>query len=124
MPIPPPPSLRRPPHSRSSRLPVRLIEPSPYSDVMDACTALAESIDRLAERGYSSRRFLTELGHAAGVRRGPLWLTDAASCGRNRLRGRGFHRTLDDHTDGQARHFAGTVAVAARLGGGITRWLT
>ena len=91
---------------------------------MDACTALAESIDRLAQRGYSSRRFLTELGRAAGVRRGPLWLTDAASGGRNRLRGRGFHRALDDHTDGQARHFAGTVAVAARLGGRVTRWLT
>ena len=90
---------------------------------MDACTALAESIDRLAERGYSSRRFLKELGRAAGVRRGPLWLTDAASGGRNRLRGRGFHPTLDDDTDGQARHFAGTVAVATRLGGGFTRWL-
>ncbi|WP_136706162.1 hypothetical protein [Agromyces sp. H66] len=90
---------------------------------MDACTALAESIDRLAERGYSSRRFLKELGRAAGVRRGPLWLTDAASGGRNRLRGRGFHPTLDDDTEGQARHFAGTVAVAARLGGTITRWL-
>jgi len=91
---------------------------------MDACTALAESIDRLADRGYSSRRFLKELGRAAGVRRGPLWLTDAASGGRNRLRGRGFHPAIDDDTDGQARHFAGTVAVAARLGGGITRWLT
>lgn len=91
---------------------------------MDACTALAESIDRLAERGYSSRRFLKELGRAAGVRRGPLWLTDAASGGRNRLRGRGFHPTVDDDTDGQARHFAGTVAVAVRLGGAITRWLT
>lgn len=90
---------------------------------MDACTALAESIDRLAERGYSSGRFLRELGRAAGVRRGPMWLTDAASGGRNRLRGRGFHPALDDDTDGQARHFAGTVAVAARLGGGITRWL-
>lgn len=91
---------------------------------MDACTALADSIDRLAERGYSSRRFLTELGRAAGVRRGPLWLTDAASGGRDRLRGRGFHPTMDDDSDGQARHFAGTVAVAARLGGAITRWLT
>jgi hypothetical protein len=91
---------------------------------MDACTALAESIDRLAERGHSSRRFLKELGRAAGVRRGPLWLVDAASGGRNRIRGRGFHATLDDDSDGQVRHFAGTVAVAARLGGGITRWLT
>jgi hypothetical protein len=91
---------------------------------MDACTALVESIERLAERGYSNRRFLRELGRAAGVRRGPLWLFDAASGGRNRIRGRGFHPAVDDDTDGQVRHFAGTVAVAARVGGTITRWLT
>jgi hypothetical protein len=91
---------------------------------MDACARLAESIDRLAGRGHSSGRFLRELGRAAGVRRGPLWLTDAATGGRNRIRGRGFHPAVDDDTDGQARHFAGTVAVAARLGGPITRWLT
>ena len=59
-----------------------------------------------------------------GVRRGPLWLTDAASGGSNRLRGRGFRAAVDDATDGQARHFAGTVAVAARLGGRVTRWLS
>ncbi|MGR0220061.1 hypothetical protein [Agromyces sp. ZXT2-6] len=91
---------------------------------MDACAALAESIDRLAERGHPNGRFLKELGRAAGVRRGPLWLTDAATGGRNRIRGRGFHPAVDDDTEGQARHFAGTVAVAARLGGPITRWLT
>ena len=91
---------------------------------MDACAALAESIDNLAARGYSDRRFLTELGRAAGVRRGPLWLTDAASGGSDRVRGRGFHPDLDDDTDGQVRHFAGTVAVAARIGGWLTRWLT
>jgi len=91
---------------------------------MDACAALAESIDRLAARGYSSRRFLKELGRVAGVRRGPIWLFDAASGGRDRLRGRGFRRAVDDDTDGQARHFAGTVAVATRLGGSLTQWLT
>jgi hypothetical protein len=91
---------------------------------MDACTALAESIERLAERGHSSGRFLRELGHAGGVRRGLPWLWDAASGGRNRLRGRGFRAKVDDDTDGQARHFAGTVAVAARLGARVTRWLT
>lgn len=91
---------------------------------MDGCAALAESIDRLAALEYTYRRFLRELGRAAGVRRGPLWLIDAASGGRNRLRGRGFHPAVDDDSDGQARHFAGTVAVAARLGGPITRWLT
>ena len=91
---------------------------------MDACAALAESIDRLAERGHSNRRFLKELGRVGGVRRGPLWLTDAASGGRNRLRGRGFRAQVDDATDGQARHFAGTVAVATRVGGRMTRWLS
>jgi hypothetical protein len=91
---------------------------------MDACAALAESIDRLAERGHSNRRFLKELGRLGGVRRGPLWLTDAASGGSNRLRGRGFRPPVDDATDGQARHFAGTVAVATRVGGRMTRWLS
>jgi hypothetical protein len=91
---------------------------------MDACAALAESIARLAERGHSNRRFLKELGRAAGVRRGPLWLTDAATGGSNRLRGRGFRAAVDDATEGQARHFAGTVAVAARFGGRLTRWLS
>lgn len=91
---------------------------------MDACAALAESIARLAERRHSNSRFLKELGRAAGVRRGPLWLADAAGGGRNRLRGRGFRAAVDDATDGQARHFAGTVAVTARIGGRLTRWLT
>lgn len=91
---------------------------------MDACSALADAIERLAAEGYPNRRFLKELGRAGGVRRGPLWLTDAASGGSNRLRGRGFTPRLDDATDGQARHFAGTVAVAARIGTRLTRWLT
>lgn len=91
---------------------------------MNACAALADATSRLAARGYSDRRFLREIGRIGGVRRGPLWLTDAASGGSNRLRGRGFRAALDDDTDGQARHFAGTVAVAARVGGGAARWLT
>ncbi|MUN08063.1 hypothetical protein GLX25_13165 [Agromyces luteolus] len=91
---------------------------------VDACAALADSIEQLARRGYADRRFLKELGRAAGVGRGPRWMLDAASGGRNRLRGRGFRRHVDDRTDGQARHFAGTVAVAARIGGPLTRWLT
>ena len=95
-----------------------------YSEGMDACAALADSIDRLARRGYSNRRFLTELGRVGGVRRGPLWVMDAAGGGRNRLPGGGFRSAVDDATEGQARHFAGTVAVAARIGGRLTRWLT
>lgn len=91
---------------------------------MNACAALAAAIGRLAEQGYSDGRFLREIGRIGGVRRGPLWLTDAASGGSNRLRGRGFRSALDDDTDGQARHFAGTVAVAARIGGRLARWMT
>ncbi|WP_344376273.1 hypothetical protein [Agromyces tropicus] len=91
---------------------------------MDACAALADSIDSLAGLGYPDGRFLKELGRVAGVRRGPFWVTDAATGGRNRIRGRGFRPEVDDDTAGQARHFAGTVAVAARVGGRITRWLT
>lgn len=95
-----------------------------YRGGMDACAALADVVSRIARRGYSDGRFLREVGRIGGVRRGPLWLTDAASGGRNMLRGRGFRPVLDDATDGQARHFAGTVAVSARLGGRLARWLT
>ncbi|MFF2371312.1 hypothetical protein [Agromyces sp. NPDC058110] len=91
---------------------------------MDACAALAESIERLAAREHPNRRFLKELGRIGGVRRGPLWITDAGSGGSNRLRGRGFRRRVDDDTGGQARHFAGTVAVTARVGGRFSLWLT
>lgn len=91
---------------------------------MDACAALADAVDALAAHGRSDRHFLREIGRLGGVRRGPLWVTDAASGGSNRLRGRGFRAALDDDTDGQARHFAGTVAVTARVGGRLSRWLT
>ncbi|MEL4319267.1 hypothetical protein WJX64_09645 [Leifsonia sp. YIM 134122] len=92
---------------------------------MDACAALAETADRLATAGHSSRRFLVELGSVAGgVRTGPLWFIDAGLGGRNVFHGRGFRRHLDDGTDGQARHFAGLVAVSARLGAPLTRWLS
>lgn len=91
---------------------------------MNACATLADVVSRLAQRGYSDGRFLREVGRIGGVRPGPFWVTDAASGGSNRLRGRGFRTALDDDTDGQARHFAGTVAVATRTGGRLARWLT
>ncbi|WP_431279446.1 hypothetical protein [Leifsonia poae] len=49
---------------------------------------------------------------------------DAGTGGRNRLSGRGFRRHVDDGTDGQARHFAGIVAVAARVGTRLARRLS
>lgn len=91
---------------------------------MDACAELVDAATRLAATAPTSRRFLIDLGAAVGgVRRGPLWALDAASGGRNHLSGRGFHRHLDDGTSGQARHFAGIVAVAVRIGPRLTRWL-
>ena len=62
-------------------------------------------------RGSSSAGSATR---SAGVRRGLFWPLDAGRGGSNRIRGRGFRRQVDDGTDGQARHFAGIVAVAAR----------
>ncbi|MDR6972565.1 hypothetical protein [Leifsonia shinshuensis] len=92
---------------------------------MDGCAQLAEACARVAARTSDPAQFLRELGHeAAGVRRGPRWPLDAGRGGSNRIRGRGFRRHVDDGTDGQARHFAGIVAVAARLGTRTTRWLS
>ncbi|WP_374008651.1 hypothetical protein [Leifsonia sp. LS-T14] len=90
----------------------------------DGCSRLAEACAVVAARTASPREFLRRLGHeVAGVRRGLFWPVDAGSGGSNRIRGRGFRRHVDDGTDGQARHFAGMVAVAARIGTRPTRWL-
>ncbi|MFF1574582.1 hypothetical protein ACFVWR_17715 [Leifsonia sp. NPDC058292] len=92
---------------------------------MDACSELADASARIAASSESTRRFLIDLGaEVGGVRRGLFWPLDAATGGSNRLRGRGFRRHVDDGTDGQARHFAGIAAVAARVGAGPTRWLS
>jgi hypothetical protein len=92
---------------------------------MDACSELADAATRVAATTTTPRRLLVDFGRAAaGVRRGPLWFLDAGSGGRNRYSGRGFRRHVDDDTDGQARHFAGIVAVAARLGTPLTRLLS
>jgi hypothetical protein len=93
---------------------------------MDACSrlcSLVAAIDEGAPTRWSMRRFLVEIGRAgAGVRLGPLWMLDAATGGRNVIRGRGFAPEYDDATRGQARHFAGIVAVAARVGPRAARW--
>ncbi|WP_313540559.1 hypothetical protein [Leifsonia aquatica] len=90
---------------------------------MNACADLVSTAARLAAGSTSSRRFFLDLGaEVGGVGRGPFWFLDAARGGRNRLRGRGFRPHVDDGTDGQARHFAGIAAVAARIGARPTRW--
>jgi hypothetical protein len=92
---------------------------------VDGCERLAQACARVAARASSPGPFLRELGHeVAGVRRGMRWPLDAGRGGSNRIRGRGFRRHVDDGTDGQARHFAGIVAVAARIGPRLTRWLS
>ena len=92
---------------------------------MDACSELADAATRVAATATTPRAFLVDFGRAAaGVRRGPLWVLDAGTGGRNHFSGRGFRRHVDDDTDGQARHFAGIVAVAARVGTRLTRWLS
>ncbi|RFA19487.1 hypothetical protein [Subtercola boreus] len=92
---------------------------------MDACAELATLAGRLAVGETSPRRFLVRLGEeGGGIRRGALWMIDATLAGRNRLPGRGFSPALDDGSTGQARHFAGTAAAAARLGAAVTRWVS
>lgn len=92
---------------------------------VDACAELADACARVAARTSDEREFLRRLGHeVAGVRRGALWPLDAGRGGSNRIRGRGFRRHVDDGTEGQARHFAGIIAVAARIGPRLTRWLS
>jgi hypothetical protein len=91
----------------------------------NGCAQLADACSRVAARTSSPREFLRRLGHeVAGVRRGVFWPLDAGRGGSNRIRGRGFRRHVDDGTEGQARHFAGIVAVAARVGPRVTRWLS
>ncbi len=92
---------------------------------MDACSDLVDASTRIASRAPTPRRFLIDLGaEVGGVRRGLFWMLDAATGGSNRVSGRGFRRHLDDGTNGQARHFAGIVAVSARIGPRLTRWLS
>ena len=92
---------------------------------MSACADLVDTAARIAAVSPSPRTFLLQLGvEAGGVRRGPRWLLDAGRGGRNRLPGGGFRGHIDDGTAGQARHFAGIVAVATRIGPALTRWLS
>ncbi|RFA09901.1 hypothetical protein B7R54_12325 [Subtercola boreus] len=92
---------------------------------MDACAELAALAGRIGADDPAPRDFLLRLGsEAAGIRRGPLWMIDAALAGRNRLPGRRFAAPFDDGTNGQARHFAGTAVSATRLGAAVTRWVS
>lgn len=95
-----------------------------------ACTALALLASMIvdADPSVDPAAFLERLGEqAAGVRPGLRGLADLVTGGDDHLRGGGFGGELDDGTRGQARHFAGVAAAAARFGGDVTdvagRWL-
>jgi hypothetical protein len=91
----------------------------------DACTALIEVLESLADNGISGRRFLQQLANrVAGVRPGAAGLIDLAGGGTDVLRGRGFAARYDDGTTGQARHFAGIAYSTALFGARLTRLLS
>ena len=90
---------------------------------LPACAALAVLAGLIAEADPSvePRDFVERLGEqAAGIRPGVRGLADLATGGEDHLRGDGFRDDFDDGTPGQARHFAGVAAAAARLGGDLT----
>ena len=90
---------------------------------LPACAALAVLAGLIAEAdpSVSPTGFIERLGeHVAGIRPGVRGLADLATGGHDHLRGDGFRDDLDDGTPGQARHFAGVAAAAARLGGDLT----
>ena len=86
-------------------------------NVSNACLALGRVADEIAAGSPSGHDFLLELGYrVAGIPRNwRAWAVLAAG-GRSRIRGRGFRPDLDDGTDGQARHFAGTARAVTLLG--------
>lgn len=93
------------------------------TDVLPACGALAVLASLIVDADPSVQpgSFLERLGEqVAGVRPGVRGLADFASGGRDHLRGAGFRDELDDRTGGQARHFAGVAAAAARFGSELT----
>jgi len=92
---------------------------------MTACHQFARAADKIATTGAGPRQFLLLLGkNAAGIGLGPRGYVDLLRGGSNRIRGHGIRPQYHDGTDGQIRHFAGIATTAARLGPGLTRWLS
>lgn len=90
---------------------------------LPACTALSAlaGLIAAADPSVDAMTFIERLGEqAAGIRPGVRGLADLATGGDDHLRGDGFRDDLDDGTPGQARHFAGVAASAARLGDDLT----
>jgi hypothetical protein len=93
--------------------------------VPNACMTLGRIADEIAAGGPSGHDFLVELGYrVAGIPRNwHAWAVLAAG-GRSKIRGSGFRSDLDDGTDGQARHFAGTARAVTLLGERVTLQLS
>ena len=87
----------------------------------NACLALGRIADEIAVGDPSGHDFLLELGYrVAGIPRNwHAWAVLAVG-GRSRIKGGGFREDLDDGTDGQARHFAGTARAVTLLGERVT----
>ena len=93
------------------------------TDALPACAALSAlaGLIATADPSVGPLDFVERLGEqAAGIRPGVRGLADLATGGEDHLRGGGFRDDLDDGTAGQARHFAGVAAAAARLGADLT----
>jgi hypothetical protein len=82
-----------------------------------ACERLALVAAGLGADSDDPNRLLRGLGRrAAGIHNPPRAFVDLARGGQNVLPGAGFRNRYNDHTAGQARHFAG-VATATTYGG-------
>ena len=85
-----------------------------------ACERLALVAGALGSESRDPIRLLRGLGRrAAGIHNPPRAFVDLARGGQNLIPGAGFRNRYNDHTAGQARHFAG-VAVATTYGGDDT----
>jgi hypothetical protein len=93
------------------------------SPKQDGCQALASTADAIAidQPDIEPRAFIRELAHrVAGIDPGVTGVVDLAKGGENLVAGEGFREPFDDHSQGQARHFAGIAASVERFGATAT----
>lgn len=96
------------------------------NDDLNSCRELAAVCDRIlaSDPAITPVDFLRSLGSlVAGIDPGPEGLLDLARGGSNEIWGKGFLPEFDDGSRGQARHFAGTAASVAIVGGRLTEFV-
>lgn len=96
------------------------------SDDLNACRELAAICDRIlaSDAAIAPVDFLRSLGSlVAGIDPGPEGILDLTRGGSNEIWGKGFRPEFDDGSNGQARHFAGTAASVAIVGGRLTEFV-